>query len=87
MHDFDRLAMHNTLDSKNEFMVTNEDDRKKLASIKIRGHSPRCSKHMEMLGYTVSTAASKICTYSNKRADKAIASADDIFKAPLSATS
>ena len=44
VHDFDRLAMHNTLDAKNEFMVTNEEDRKKLAATNIRGHSPRCSK-------------------------------------------
>ena len=64
VHDFDLLAMHSTLDAKNEFMVTSEEDRKRLAITKARGHVPRCSKHMEMLGYTVSTAARRICTYS-----------------------
>ena len=75
--------MHSALDAKNEFMVTSEEDRKKLANTKIRGHVPKCSKHMEMLGYTVSTAARRICKYSNKRADKAISCTEDISCAPL----
>ena len=85
VHDFDKLAMHNTVDAKNEFMVTSEADRKILANTSIRGHTPKCTRHMEMLGYTVSTASRRICKYANKKADKAISSATDIYTAPLSA--
>ena len=84
VHDFDQLAMHNTVDAKNEFMVTSEADRKTQAKTSIRGHTPECTRHMELLGYTVSTASRRICKYANKLADKAINSATDIYTAPLS---
>ena len=66
-------------------MVTSEKDRKTLANTSIRGHTPKCSKHIEMAGHTVSTAMRRVCKYANKRADKAIGSANDILAAPLTA--
>ena len=77
--------MHSTLDAKNEFMATSEKDRKILAKTSIRGHIPKCTKHIEMVGYTVSTAMRRVCIYANKRADKAINRANDIQAAPLTA--
>ena len=85
VHKFDNLALHNTLDSKTEFLATSKADKTKLMKTVIGGHVPKVPQHIELVGYTISTARKAVCTGANKRADKACETADAISHAPLNA--
>ena len=53
---FDKLAMHKTLESKTEWLVTDTADRTKLKPLRFGAAVPKVPQHIELADFTVSTA-------------------------------